>query len=80
MEQSKIQENERKLREFCRRKFEAGEISNDGLVELFKDMGSYLNLQTISDYARDHNMSYPGVVKGRRVEEIFNVKFVVDNY
>lgn len=79
MEQIKIQENTDKLIAFVRRKFEAGELNNNSLVELFKDMGLYLNLKTISDYARDNNMSYEGVKKGRRVEEIFNVKFVIDN-
>lgn len=79
MDRAKVQENNRKLREFCRLKFEAGEIDNDGLVELFKDMGSYLNLQTIPDYARAQNMSYEGVKKGRRIEEIFGVKYVIDN-
>ena len=54
-------------------------VSNAFLVELFKLAGSYLNLQTISDYAREHNMSYEGVKKHRNIVKLFNIKFVIDN-
>lgn len=54
-------------------------VSNEFLVEIFKLTGSYLNLKTISDYARDNKMSYPGVVKCREIKKMFNVKFVIDN-
>lgn len=77
--QSEIQQNTKKLIEFISRKFEAGELDNNSLVEVFKASGRYLNLQTISDYARDHKMSYEGVKKCRRIETIHNVKFVIDN-
>lgn len=73
------QENTKKLIEFISRKFETGELDNTSLVEVFKASGRYLNLQTISDYARDHKMSYEGVKKFRRIETIYNVKFVIDN-
>lgn len=79
MEETKIQENTSKLIDFVSRKFESGELNNNSLVELFKQTGKYLNPQTISDYARDHKMSYEGVRKGRRVEEIHGVRFVIDN-
>jgi hypothetical protein len=38
-----------------------------------------LNLKTISDYAKENNLSYNGVKKCRENVEIFNVKFVIDN-
>lgn len=79
MEDSKIQENTQKLINFVCRKFEAGELNNESLVELFKHTGIYLNLQTIPDYARDHKMTYEGVKRFRRIEEIYGVKFVIDN-
>jgi len=56
-----------------------GKWSNDGLVELFKLIGDYCNLKTISDYAKENNMSYQGVKDHRRIETIFNTKFVIDN-
>jgi len=54
-------------------------LSNDNLVQIIELCGSYLNLQTISDYSKDNNISYNGVKKCRNVIEIFNVKFVIDN-
>jgi hypothetical protein len=77
--QAEIQQNTTKLIEFISRKFETGELDNNSLVEVFKASGRYLNLQTISDYARDHKMSYEGVKKFRKIETIYNVKFVIDN-
>lgn len=76
---TKTQENTRKLIEFISRKFETGELDNTSLVEVFKANGRYLNLMTISDYAKHFNMSYEGVKKFRKVEEIYGVKFVIDN-
>lgn len=79
MEQSKIQDNTQKLLAFVGSKFERGELDNKSLVELIQLSGSYLNLETIPDYAKRTGMSYEGVKKGREVIEIFNVKFVIDN-
>ena len=79
MEQAKIQENTSKLIDFISRKFEAGELDNNSLVEIFKANGRYLNLETISDYAKRIGLSYQGVKSCRKIEEIYNVKFVIDN-
>jgi hypothetical protein len=54
-------------------------ISNEFLVQLIELTGSFLNLQTISDYARKKELSYNGVKKTRYIRKIFNVKFVIDN-
>lgn len=59
-----------------------GKWSNDGLVELIKLCGNHLNLQTISDYAKENDMSYPGAQKDtkyRKNIDLFNVKFIIDN-
>ncbi len=74
-----IKENNAKLINFVSTKFECGEIDNDGLLELIKLSGAYLNIQTIPDYARDNRLSYQGVKVTRRIEKVFNVKFVIDN-
>jgi hypothetical protein len=55
------------------------ELSNECLVQIIEQCGTYLNLQTISDYAKINNLSYNGVKKCRNVVNIFNVKFVIDN-
>ena len=56
-----------------------GCLSNSDLVKIIEHTGDYLNLQTISDYSRENNMSYNGVKKCREVQLIFNTKYVIDN-
>ena len=74
-------ENGNKLNDFVAKKVQNHELSNNDLVELIKLCGSYLNLRTIPDYAKDENISYPGVLKRKNIEivKIFNTKFVIDN-
>ena len=60
-------------------RIESNELSNSDLVQLIEHIGGYLNLQTISDYANTHQLSYNGVKKYRTIAKIFNVKFVIDN-
>jgi len=55
------------------------ELSNDNLVQIIELCGTFLNLQTIPKYAKEHNLSYNGVKKCREVKEILGVKFVIDN-
>ena len=59
-----------------------GKWTNEGLVELIKLSGEYLNLQTVPDYCKSAHISYTGAVKPvkkRKVEVIFNTKFIIDN-
>lgn len=56
-----------------------GKWSNDGLVQLIELSGLFLNLQTISDYAKNNNISYNGVKKSRKIKTLFGIKFVIDN-
>lgn len=79
MEKPDIKANTDKLIHFVATKFEAGELDNNSLLELFKVMGRYLNLETIQAYADRNKMTYQGVKVGRKIEEIFGVKFVIDN-
>ena len=61
------------------RKICNGELSNEEMVQIIKHIGGYLNLQTISDYAKANGISYNGAKKFRHVRQLFNVKFVIDN-
>lgn len=79
MEKAKIKQNTDKLLSFVAQKFEANELDNSALVELIKLSGAYLNLKTIPDYAKANGLSYQGVKTCRHVEEIFGVRFVLDN-
>jgi hypothetical protein len=56
-----------------------GDLDNDGMIKLAEMCLSYLNAQTISDYAKLHGLSYNGVKKTREIVKIRNVKFVIDN-
>lgn len=49
------------------------------LVQIIELAGDYLNLQTISNYAKENNISYNGVKKCRNTVTLFDVKFVIDN-
>jgi len=54
-------------------------LSNDDLVQIIELCGAFLNLQTISDYARAEGISYNGAKNNRAVRKLFGVKFVIDN-
>lgn len=79
MEKTKVQQNTDKLIRFICDKFEAGELDNNSLLEVFKVTGHYLNLETISNYAKRTGMTYQGVKYSRQIETIYGVKFVIDN-
>jgi hypothetical protein len=59
--------------------FEQNILSNKDLIDVIISCGMYLNLKTISDYARQENISYNGAKNFRESVELFGVKFIVDN-
>lgn len=62
-------------------RIEAGELSNNDLVEIIKLIGNdYLGLKTIPDFAKAHKMTYPGAAKQKGKIELFGTKFIIDNY
>lgn len=75
----KTTEKTNKILSFISEKFENGEINNENLVQIIELCGSYLNIKTISDYAKSNNISYNGVKKFRNIKILFNSKFVIDN-
>ena len=60
-------------------RIENGELSNADIVQIIEHAGGYLNLQTISDYAKNNGLSYNGAKKFRNTISLFGVKFVLDN-
>ena len=54
-------------------------VSDEFLVQICELSGSYLNLKTISDYAKYNKMSYNGVKKFRKTVKLFNTKYIIDN-
>ena len=68
-----------KLLNFISEKFETDQLSNENLVQIIEHCGMYLNLQSISDYAKENAMSYNGVKNHRKIIELFNNKYVIEN-
>ena len=65
-------------------RFQNNELSNDNMIDIIKHFGSYLNLETYSDYAKRTSLDYNSVkarVKSGKIQEmeLFGVKFVIDN-
>jgi hypothetical protein len=54
-------------------------LSNDDLVQIIEQCGMYLNLKTISNYAKYKGISYNGAKNYRTVVNIFDIKFIIDN-
>ncbi len=59
--------------------FESGKINNSDLVKIIEHCGAYLNMKTISDYAKEKGISYNGAKKCRQNVTIFNTKYIIDN-
>ena len=59
--------------------FETGKLNNSDLLQICELCGAYLNLKTISEYAKQNKMSYNGVKNHRNIIKLFGCKFVVDN-
>jgi len=59
--------------------FESGKLNNSDLIQIIELCGMYLNLKTITEYAKQKKMSYNGEKKFRNIVKIFGCKFVVDN-
>lgn len=79
MNVDKTTENTNKLLEFVARKFQAGELNNESLVQLIELAGDFLNLKTIPNYSKYSGKSYNGIKKYSDVRIIRGVKFVIDN-
>ena len=72
-------ENTKKLLNYVSEKFQKNEIDNSTLVQLIELCGSFLNIETIPNYAKSNNLTYNGVKKTRFIIKLFKVKFVIDN-
>lgn len=68
-----------KLKEYISKVVMKGDLSNGDLVQIIELCGSFLNIKSIPEYAKENNISYNGVKKCRNIVEIFGCKFVIDN-
>jgi hypothetical protein len=74
-----IKNNTEKLLQFVAQKFEAAELDNNSMVQLIELAGGYLNLKTITAYAKENNLSYNGAKKYRQKVQLFGTKFIMEN-
>ena len=74
-----IQANTEKLLQFVAQKFENDELNNQSLVQLIELAGSYLNIQTLPQWAASNKKSYNGAKLQKNKVIIFGVKFIIDN-
>ena len=79
MKTLEITDKGKKLCDFVTEKTMQGELTNNDLVQLIEVAGAFLNLQTISDYAKENNLSYNGAKHFRETVVIFNTRFIIDN-
>ena len=68
-----------KVKEYIYKTACQGELNNDGLVQIIELCSGLLNLKSITQYAKDNNISYNGAKKCRSVIELHGNKFIVDN-
>ena len=68
-----------KIEEYVYKCICKNELSNSDLVQLFERLNDYAGLKTITQYAKDNNISYNGAKNNRNVIELFGVKFIADN-
>ena len=74
-----LSSNGKRLISFLDEKMYDGSFTNNDLVQFIESCGKYLYLETIPNYAIKNNLSYNGVKNHRNIQEIFKVKFVIDN-
>lgn len=62
------------------------ELNNADLVQLIELCAGFLNLQTVSDYAKNNKLSYNGVLKrcnsihnNVNIIDICGARFIIDN-
>ena len=75
-----ISSNGEKLDKFIFEKVQENELTNEDLVQIIISCASYLNLKTISQYAKENNKTYKGVADFNKNQvEILNKKYIIDN-
>lgn len=60
------------------------ELNNSDLISIIETCNDFLNLKTITEYAKSENISYNGAlnrIKLNKIEvvELFGVKLIIDN-
>jgi len=68
------------LQEELFRQYQEGYISDDEMVQIFEQIAGFLNLKTITNYAKANKITYNGALKRKlRKVVIDNQTFIIDN-
>ena len=68
------------LQELLFERYESGYVTDEELVQIFEQIASYLNLKTITNYAKANKITYNGALKRKLQKvEIDKITFIIDN-
>ena len=68
-----------KIKELIDSSMYENKLTNDELVQIMEQVADYLNLQKVSDYSKENNITPKGVYKCREVIDFRGFKYVIDN-
>ena len=61
-------------------RYESGYVTDEGLVQIFEQVAAYLNLRTITNYAKANKITYNGALKrSLQKVQIDKITFIIDN-
>jgi hypothetical protein len=69
-----------KIEEYIYKCLQKDELTNENLVQIIERVNCYLDLKTISEYAKENSISYNGAKNNRDVLHLFGCKFIADNH
>jgi hypothetical protein len=76
----KNQHHVNKVQEYIVKCLQKDELTDENLVQIIERINDYLNLKTISKYAKDHKKTYNGIKNNRKIINLFGFKLVADNH
>jgi Na+/phosphate symporter len=69
-----------KIKQHLGQRVQNNELDNSEVIEIINLLGTFLNAETISDYAKRENITYNGALKRNlKSFQLFGVKFVIEN-
>jgi hypothetical protein len=61
-------------------RYESGYVTDEKLVQIFEQVAAYLNLRTITNYAKANKITYNGALKRNLQKvQIDKITFIIDN-
>ena len=76
---SQLTEYESKSLENFEKAIINGKFSTEGLVHFFELCGQYLNVCSLTEYAKQNRLSYNGAKKRKQTRNLNGIKYLVNN-